>query len=164
MAKSVGSEAKSSSRRCFTRVKVTTPIVPKTPLPTKFAAAEKHMLGLPQWWSVIKLTLRITNRDCNLAALRLQKLLPVRFRCDMGCGLFVELVEIGALCGQLADQDAGDGADVNGELLTHVIDGKLRDLARALLLRYLAWAFRLRAAAGDMQSCRLDRKHFVDAG
>src|ERR1700758_4453024 len=43
MAKRIGSAAKSSSRRCFTFVKVTTPIVPRTPLPTKLAAAEKHM-------------------------------------------------------------------------------------------------------------------------
>ena|ERR1700722_732998 len=42
MAKSVGSAAKSSSRRCFTFVNVTTPTAPRTPLPTKFAVAEKH--------------------------------------------------------------------------------------------------------------------------
>src|SRR5579871_6371753 len=42
MAKSVGSEANSSSRLCLTFVKVTTPAAPRTPLPTKFAAAEKH--------------------------------------------------------------------------------------------------------------------------
>src|SRR6202035_5479339 len=43
MAKRVGSAAKSNSRRCFTLVSVTTPTAPRTPLPTKFAAAEKHM-------------------------------------------------------------------------------------------------------------------------
>src|ERR1700686_4426731 len=42
MANSVGSEAKRTSRLCFTFVKVTTPTAPKTPLPTKFAVAEKH--------------------------------------------------------------------------------------------------------------------------
>jgi hypothetical protein len=42
-ANSVGSDAKSNSRRCFTFVNVTTPMVPSTPLPTKFAVAEKHM-------------------------------------------------------------------------------------------------------------------------
>src|SRR5665213_1526858 len=42
MAKSVGSAAKRTSRLCLTFVKVTTPIAPRTPLPTKFAAAEKH--------------------------------------------------------------------------------------------------------------------------
>src|SRR5580692_7844061 len=42
MAKSVGSDAKSNSRLCFTFVKVTTPTAPRTPLPTKFAVAEKH--------------------------------------------------------------------------------------------------------------------------
>src|SRR5215475_6506284 len=46
MAKSVGSVAKSSSRRCFTLVRVATPPAPRTPLPTKFAVAEKHMAGL----------------------------------------------------------------------------------------------------------------------
>src|ERR1700751_5017839 len=38
----MGNVAKSSSRRCFTLVKVTTPTAPRTPLPTKFAVAEKH--------------------------------------------------------------------------------------------------------------------------
>src|ERR1700733_2945875 len=47
MANSVGSAANSTSRRCFTLVKVTTPIPAKAVLPTKFAVAEKHMLGLP---------------------------------------------------------------------------------------------------------------------
>src|SRR5580692_1653048 len=42
MAKRIGSAAKSSSRRCFTFVNVTTPTAPRTPLPTKFAVAEKH--------------------------------------------------------------------------------------------------------------------------
>src|SRR5262249_30022454 len=46
MANSVGSAAKSSSRRCFTLVRVATPPAPRTPLPTKFAVAEKHMAGL----------------------------------------------------------------------------------------------------------------------
>src|SRR5580693_5146069 len=45
MAKSVGSAAKSSSRRCFTCVRVTTPTAPRTPLPTKFAVAEKHIIS-----------------------------------------------------------------------------------------------------------------------
>src|ERR1700723_188665 len=49
MAKSVGSAAKSSSRRCFTFVNVTTPTAPRTPLPTKFAVAEKHKGGLLRW-------------------------------------------------------------------------------------------------------------------
>jgi hypothetical protein len=44
MANSVGSAAKSSSRRCFTLVSVTTPMAPSIPLPTKFAVAEKHMV------------------------------------------------------------------------------------------------------------------------
>jgi hypothetical protein len=43
----VGSDAKSNSRRCFTFVNVTTPMVPSTPLPTKFAVAEKHMARPP---------------------------------------------------------------------------------------------------------------------
>jgi hypothetical protein len=43
IANSVGSEANSSSRRCFTLVSVTTPTPASTPLPTKFAVAEKHM-------------------------------------------------------------------------------------------------------------------------
>src|SRR5580700_9280084 len=43
MANSTGKEAKRISRRCLTRVKVTTPTAPRTPLPTKFAVAEKHM-------------------------------------------------------------------------------------------------------------------------
>src|SRR5579863_10090338 len=42
-ANSVGSDAKINSRLCFTFVNVTTPTVPRTPLPTKFAVAEKHM-------------------------------------------------------------------------------------------------------------------------
>jgi hypothetical protein len=42
MANSVGSAAKRSSRRCFTIVNVKTPTAPRTPLPTKFAVAEKH--------------------------------------------------------------------------------------------------------------------------
>jgi hypothetical protein len=42
IANNVGSEAKSSSRRCLTFVRVTAPIVPRTPLTTKLAAAEKH--------------------------------------------------------------------------------------------------------------------------
>src|ERR1700758_1291487 len=42
MANSTGSDAKRSSRLCFTFVKVTTPTAPRTPLPTKFAVAEKH--------------------------------------------------------------------------------------------------------------------------
>jgi hypothetical protein len=45
MAKSVGSAAKSSSRLCFTFVSVTTPMAPRTPLPTKFAVAEKHTMS-----------------------------------------------------------------------------------------------------------------------
>src|ERR1700735_2250856 len=49
MAKRMGSEAKSSSRRCFTLVKVTTPIPNKAVLPTKFAVAEKHMAGFLPW-------------------------------------------------------------------------------------------------------------------
>jgi hypothetical protein len=43
MAKSTGNDANSSSRLCFTFVKVTAPTTPRTPLPTKFAVAEKHM-------------------------------------------------------------------------------------------------------------------------
>src|SRR5580692_7754317 len=43
MANNTGREAKRISRRCLTRVKVTTPTAPRTPLPTKFAVAEKHM-------------------------------------------------------------------------------------------------------------------------
>src|SRR5580692_4582319 len=46
MANSVGSPAKSNSRLCFTFVNVTTPTAPRTPLPTKFAVAEKHMAPL----------------------------------------------------------------------------------------------------------------------
>src|SRR5579863_7768971 len=46
MANSVGSVAKSTSRLCFTFVNVTTPTAPRTPLPTKFAVAEKHMARL----------------------------------------------------------------------------------------------------------------------
>src|ERR1700723_4507511 len=46
MANRVGSDAKSNSRLCFTIVKVTTPIAPRTVLPTKFAVAEKHMGGV----------------------------------------------------------------------------------------------------------------------
>src|ERR1700722_10988696 len=42
-AKSGGRAAKSHSRRCLTLVNVSTPIVPKTPLPTKLATAEKHI-------------------------------------------------------------------------------------------------------------------------
>jgi hypothetical protein len=42
----VGKDAKSNSRLCFTFVNVTTPRVPRIPLPTKFAAAEKHMARL----------------------------------------------------------------------------------------------------------------------
>ena len=42
MANNVGREANSISRLCFTLVKVMTPMAPRTPLPTKFAAAEKH--------------------------------------------------------------------------------------------------------------------------
>src|ERR1700733_7422437 len=49
MAKSIGSAAKSSSRRCFTFVNVTTPTAPRTPLPTKFAVAEKHKGRLLHW-------------------------------------------------------------------------------------------------------------------
>src|ERR1700674_3273539 len=49
MAKSIGSAAKSSSRRCFTFVNVTTPTAPRTPLPTKFAVAEKHKGCLLRW-------------------------------------------------------------------------------------------------------------------
>src|ERR1700728_795123 len=41
----MGNVAKSTSRRCFTLVKVTTPTAPSTPLPTKFAVAEKHIGG-----------------------------------------------------------------------------------------------------------------------
>jgi hypothetical protein len=40
--KSVGKDAKSNSRLCLTFVSVKTPIAPNTPLPTKFATAEKH--------------------------------------------------------------------------------------------------------------------------
>src|ERR1700722_7791217 len=43
MANRAGSAAKSSSRRGFTLERVTTPMAPRTALPTKFAAAEKHM-------------------------------------------------------------------------------------------------------------------------
>src|SRR5215469_5374742 len=43
MAKSVGSVAKRSSRRCFTRESVAMPIPARTVLPAKLAAAEKHM-------------------------------------------------------------------------------------------------------------------------
>ena len=46
MANSKGNAAKSNSRRCFTFFKVTTPTPPRVALPTKFAAAEKHMTGL----------------------------------------------------------------------------------------------------------------------
>jgi hypothetical protein len=38
----MGSAANSNSRLCFTFVSVTTPMAPSTPLPTKFAVAEKH--------------------------------------------------------------------------------------------------------------------------
>src|ERR1700722_5665871 len=53
MAKSAGSEAKSSSRLCFTLVRVRTPRVPKTQLPVKFAAAEKHTFGLLGTFSLV---------------------------------------------------------------------------------------------------------------
>src|ERR1700685_4189676 len=43
MANRMGRAAKRISRRCFTRVNVTTPTAPRTPLPTKFAVAEKHI-------------------------------------------------------------------------------------------------------------------------
>src|SRR5271154_1735695 len=43
MANKTGREAKRISRRCLTRVRVTTPTAPRTPLPTKFAVAEKHI-------------------------------------------------------------------------------------------------------------------------
>ncbi len=46
-ANNVGSDANSSSRLCFTFVRVTTPIAPSTPLPTKFAVAEKHTFAVP---------------------------------------------------------------------------------------------------------------------
>src|SRR6266702_4511531 len=42
MANNVGRAANRISRLCFTFVNVTTPMAPRTPLPTKFAAAEKH--------------------------------------------------------------------------------------------------------------------------
>src|SRR5215469_9784327 len=42
MANSKGSAAKSSSRRCLTLVKVTTPAMARTALPAKFTVAEKH--------------------------------------------------------------------------------------------------------------------------
>src|SRR5580700_9905078 len=48
MAKSMGSDAKSNSRRCLTFAKVTAPSAPRTPLPTKLAVAEKHMACRPQ--------------------------------------------------------------------------------------------------------------------
>src|ERR1700740_1792270 len=41
----MGSAAKRSSRRCFTRVSVTAPTAPKAALPTKFAVGEKHIRG-----------------------------------------------------------------------------------------------------------------------
>jgi hypothetical protein len=43
MANRTGSDAKSSSRLCFTFVNVTTPTAPRAVLPTKFAVAEKHI-------------------------------------------------------------------------------------------------------------------------
>src|ERR1700684_3483558 len=43
MANKSGRDANSSSRRCLTLVRVTTPTAPRTVLPTKFAVAEKHM-------------------------------------------------------------------------------------------------------------------------
>src|SRR5580704_4313078 len=45
MAKRMGKVANSSSRLCFTFVRVTTPTTPSTALPTKFAVAEKHTGG-----------------------------------------------------------------------------------------------------------------------
>src|ERR1700728_3589294 len=48
MANNTGRAAKRTSRRCFTLVRVTTPTTPRTPLPTKFAAAEKHIARLLQ--------------------------------------------------------------------------------------------------------------------
>jgi hypothetical protein len=62
----VGSEAKRSSRRCLTLVKVTTPTAAKTPLPTKFAVAEKHIredLGVLEiitqvwWWRRLRINI-----------------------------------------------------------------------------------------------------------
>src|SRR5580700_10975345 len=47
MANRIGSEAKSTSRRCFTFVNVATPTAPSTVLPTKFTVAEKHTAGAP---------------------------------------------------------------------------------------------------------------------
>jgi hypothetical protein len=46
MPNSVGNAAKSSSRLCFTFVKVATPIAANAPLPTKLAVAEKHTLHI----------------------------------------------------------------------------------------------------------------------
>src|SRR5579863_7185245 len=51
MANSIGRDANSSSRRCRTFVSVSTPTVPRTPLPTKLAVAEKHMSSSPGWKS-----------------------------------------------------------------------------------------------------------------
>ena len=62
-ANNVGSDANNSSRLCFTFVRVATPIVPSTPLPTKFAAAEKHTFAVPPQARVLAIQPMI--RDSN---------------------------------------------------------------------------------------------------
>ena len=61
--KSMGSDANNSSRLCFTFVKVTTPSVPRIPLPTKFAVAEKHIYLSHRGSEIYDF--RLTVKDAN---------------------------------------------------------------------------------------------------
>jgi hypothetical protein len=69
MANKIGSVANSSSRRCFTLVKVTTPMAPRTPLPTKLAVAEKHTAG----FSVVRIIPIFAERKRFIVPIRSRK-------------------------------------------------------------------------------------------
>src|SRR5271156_4114676 len=79
MANRMGRAAKTSSRRCFTRVNVTTPTAPRTPLPTKFAVAEKHMDPSSPLANITRVVAERQNISCDAA-------IPTYRECDLRYG------------------------------------------------------------------------------
>jgi len=68
----VGSEAKRSSRRCLTLVSVAMPTAARTPLPTKFAVAEKHMLVavLGLWMMIAQVLDEVRSCCCGVVVFK----------------------------------------------------------------------------------------------
>src|ERR1700685_290930 len=107
MAKSRGSAAKSSSRRCLTRVRVTAPTAPRTPLPTKLAVAEKHTCG----FSGARITLIAAEGKEFLRGEDLNFFRPADISYDLASDDYRALDYFWCVLGDWGAQDAAHGAE-----------------------------------------------------